>query len=161
MWIGCYLVCQWGLLLCLLGFVIVVVWLETQWRIQNFGTASMKYFRSLQLAKGLVDGNTGVSSDSWHLSLPESSGNILWGLAEKRPSKMAMRRVVGEDRLFIGMQQSLKLISGVSLSVLFTWPGLEGTGWYFGESVYVKKWDFGDGMHSIYKFRLSSCSNSY
>ena len=30
--------------------------------------------------------------------------------------------------------QSLKLISGVSLSLLFMWPeGLEGTGWYFGE----------------------------
>lgn len=106
MWIGCYLVCQWGLLLCLLGFVIAVVWLETQGRIQNFGTASVKYFRSLQLAKGLVDGNTWVSSDSWHLSLPESSGNILWGLAEKRPRKMAMRRVVGDDWLFIGMQQT-------------------------------------------------------
>jgi len=30
--------------------------------------------------------------------------------------------------------QSLRLISGVSLSLLFMWPeGLEGTGWYFGE----------------------------
>lgn len=43
MWIGSYLLYQCEEVLCLLGSVMVVVWLNSQCMIQNFGTVSMEY----------------------------------------------------------------------------------------------------------------------